>query len=82
MCAPPTSAVEAACADLICSVVRENRPGSHKVAFDLPEEWRNARTQADMPDCVAAVGVNAGDVSLTALQACARNLSCKRAHAL
>jgi len=52
------------------------------VAFDLPEEWRNARTQADMPDCVAAVGVNAGDVSLTALQACARNLSCKRAQAL
>ena len=37
-------------------------PGSHKVNFELPADWKTSHTQADMPPCVARVEAEAGDV--------------------
>lgn len=36
-------------------------PGSHKSSIGLPEDWRVAKTQEDMPEIVDRVAVSAGD---------------------
>ena len=36
-------------------------PGSHKSNIGLPDEWRIAKTQAEMPEIVNQVAVSAGD---------------------
>ena len=45
-------------------------PGSHKVNFELPSDWKISETQADLPDCVARVEAEAGDAILFT-EACA-----------
>ena len=36
-------------------------PGSHKMNFSLPEEWRVSKTQSGVHECVDRVMANAGD---------------------
>ena len=45
-------------------------PGSHKMNFALPEEWRISKTQAEVHDCVDQVNANAGD-AIIFTEACA-----------
>ena len=45
-------------------------PGSHKMNFPLPEEWRTSKTQVDIHECVDRVAVNAGD-AIIFTEACA-----------
>ncbi|MBJ37095.1 MAG: mitomycin antibiotics/polyketide fumonisin biosynthesis protein [Gammaproteobacteria bacterium] len=45
-------------------------PGSHKVNFELPTQWKLSDTQADIPDCVDRVAANAGD-AIIFTEACA-----------
>ena len=45
-------------------------PGSHKVNFPLPPEWRTSHTQEEMPECVARVAGEAGD-AIIFTEACA-----------
>ena len=45
-------------------------PGSHKVNFELPKDWKLSETQADIPECVDRVAVNAGD-AIIFTEACA-----------
>ena len=45
-------------------------PGSHKVNFELPEDWKLSDTQADIPECVERVAANAGD-AIIFTEACA-----------
>ena len=35
--------------------------GSHKANFELPNEWKVSKTQADIPDCVHRIAAEAGD---------------------
>ena len=45
-------------------------PGSHKANLNLPAEWKQSKTQADLPDFVDRVTVNAGD-AIIFTEACA-----------
>ncbi|MCY4096124.1 MAG: phytanoyl-CoA dioxygenase family protein [Gammaproteobacteria bacterium] len=45
-------------------------PGSHKMNFALPEEWRISKTQAGVHECVDRVSANAGD-AIIFTEACA-----------
>ena len=45
-------------------------PGSHKVNFELPSDWKLSASQADIPECVDRVAVNAGD-AIIFTEACA-----------
>ena len=45
-------------------------PGSHKMNFPLPEDWRISKTQADVHECVDRVTANAGD-AIIFTEACA-----------
>lgn len=45
-------------------------PGSHKSNLGLPEEWRIAKTQADIPDIVDRVAASSGD-AIIFTEACA-----------
>ncbi len=45
-------------------------PGSHKMNFALPEEWRISKTQAGVHECVDRVTANAGD-AIIFTEACA-----------
>ena len=45
-------------------------PGSHKVNFELPRDWKISETQQDVPDCVTRVEAEAGD-AIIFTEACA-----------
>lgn len=45
-------------------------PGSHKMNFALPDEWRVSKTQAEVPACVDQVNADAGD-AIIFTEACA-----------
>ena len=45
-------------------------PGSHKVNFQLPPEWKISKTQEEMPECVDRVAAQAGD-AIIFTEACA-----------
>ena len=45
-------------------------PGSHKVNFPLPADWRTSKTQEEMPECVDRVAAEAGD-AIIFTEACA-----------
>jgi len=45
-------------------------PGSHKVNFELPSDWKISKTQEDVPECVNHVAAAAGD-AIIFTEACA-----------
>ena len=45
-------------------------PGSHKVNFELPADWKVSETQGELPECVARVEAEAGD-AIIFTEACA-----------
>jgi len=45
-------------------------PGSHKVNFELPSDWKVSETQDELPECVARVEAEAGD-AIIFTEACA-----------
>lgn len=45
-------------------------PGSHKMNFALPEDWRISKTQDEVHECVDQVNANAGD-AIIFTEACA-----------
>ena len=45
-------------------------PGSHKVNFELPRDWKISATQDDVPECVDRVAAEAGD-AIIFTEACA-----------
>ena len=45
-------------------------PGSHKVNFELPKEWKYSKTQDEVPLCVDRVAASAGD-AIIFTEACA-----------
>ena len=45
-------------------------PGSHKVNFQLPPEWKISKTQEEMPECVDRVAAQSGD-AIIFTEACA-----------
>ncbi len=45
-------------------------PGSHKVNFPLPAQWRVSKTQEEVPECVDRVAAEAGD-AIIFTEACA-----------
>ena len=45
-------------------------PGSHKVNFELPKQWKLSSTQAEIPECVDRVAANSGD-AIIFTEACA-----------